>query len=79
MKPRTWIVFAMCLDWLVLSIAKATGFLVAPWWQVIAVPLYTLFTGLALVFAALVLGYLFLTARAVNFKPTENKENGITE
>lgn len=56
---------ALCFDWLALSVARLTGFLRASWLVIAALPIYALLLGVLAVFAALVIAFLFLTARAV--------------
>jgi hypothetical protein len=65
MRTTQLVIAALCIDWLALSLAKYSGFLIAPWWLIWALPVYTLVIASFAVFACLVLLFVFLVLKSI--------------
>ena len=80
MRTIQLFIAAFVFDWLALSLAKNAGFLIAPWWLIGILPIYTCVIAAFAVFAVLVLYFLFLVAHSVYLAHQKGViEHGITQ
>ena len=71
---------AFAFDWLALSIAKSVGFLIAPWWLIGVMPIYTCVLAAFAVFAVIIFYFVFLVAKSIYLAHKKCViENGISE
>lgn len=76
-KFRFQLAAALAFDYLTIGLASACGFIHAPLWLCVFMPLYALAFACGLVFLLFVLGYVALVVRALYISQTEkSKPNG---
>jgi hypothetical protein len=76
-KFRFQLAAALAFDYLTIGLAAACGWIHAPIWLFVFMPLYALAFACGLVFFLFVLGYLVLVVRALCIsQPEKTKTNG---
>lgn len=76
-KFRFQLAAALAFDYLTIGLADAVGWIHAPWWLCVVMPLYAVAFAVGVVFFLFVIGYVVLVVRALYIsQPEKSKTDG---